>query len=140
MSGLGDGRRRVLSSFRQKTLAPGMLPWRRDRPLRVVGLWGSRSARRTRGDGLIVERPALGGDPHHPIHPFFHLHVRGPDRVVDLIEVPVVRHRPVPPQNPCRLETQAAGQFVCGRPGPMQIGRLRGRDREPLVVSRQIRR
>jgi len=80
MSGLGDGRRRVLSSFRQKTRAPGMIPWRRDRPLRVVGLWGSRSARQTRGDGLIGERPALVGDPHHPIHPFFHLHVKFSDR------------------------------------------------------------
>ncbi len=113
MSGLCDWRRRVLSSFRQKALAPGMvLRWLVWAP-GVLGPWGRHHARRTSGDGLIVERPALVGDPHRPVHPFFHLHVRGPDRVVDLIEVPVVRHRPVPPQHPCRLATQAAGQFVC---------------------------
>ena len=86
MSGLCADRRRVFSSFRQKARAPGMIVrWLAWAP-GVLDPWGRRHARRTSGDRLKVERPPLVGDPHRPVHPFFHLHVRRPNRVVDLIE------------------------------------------------------
>lgn len=37
---------------------------------------------------MTGERVSLVREPHRPINPLFDLHVRGPDRVVNLIEPP----------------------------------------------------
>ena len=57
----------------------------------------------TRRDDVIVERPPVVRDPRRPIQLFFHHHVGGPDIIMDLIEPPVVGHRPIAAQHPLRF-------------------------------------
>ena len=52
------------------------------------------------------ERPTLVRDPHGPIHALFHQHMRGPDRLVNL--VPLIRNREVLAEAPYRLEAEYA--------------------------------
>lgn len=77
-------------------------------------------------------------DPPGAIKPFFHLHVRGPDRVVNLKELPLMRDGKVVAQTPDRLEAQAPAQFPARRRGAMQIGGLSGPHRKAPVVEGQI--
>ena len=86
---------------------------------------------------MKVERSTVVGHPHRPIHPFLHLHMGRQDIGLDLIAVPVVRHRPVTAQAPCGLDAQAPVQLAARRTGPMQISGLGRRDREAPVVDRQ---
>ena len=109
MSGLCDGRRRGRSSFRQQPSAPRRHACRRDQP------------QRARDDPLIRKRSTVVGHPHRPIH----LHMGRPDMGRHLIEVPVVRHRPVTAQAPCGLAAQAPVPLAARRTGPVQISGLR---------------
>ena len=109
MSGLCDGRRRGWSSFRQQPSAPRRHACRRDQP------------QRARDDPLIRKRSTVVGHPHRPIH----LHMGRPDMGRHLIEVPVVRHRPVTAQAPCGLAAQAPVPLAARRTGPVQISGLR---------------
>jgi hypothetical protein len=90
------------------------------------------------GDGVIVQWPAIVGHPHRSIHPFFDEDVRRPDIGPHLIELPVVGHRPVTAQTSGRFNAQAPIQLASRRTRPMQISGLRRRNREPLIVDRQI--
>ena len=83
------------SPFRQQPFAPRMIPRRLDGAVRERDRGGSRHVHRTRGDGLVGERLALMGDAQRSVHPFFHQHLRSPDVGLDLIELPVVRPRPL---------------------------------------------
>ncbi len=78
------------------------------------------------------------GDPPRPIEPLFHLHVRGPNRVVNLIELSFMRNRTVLPEAAGSLDAPTPGQVADPWRGPMEIGLLGGRHRKPLVVARQI--
>ena len=140
MSGLCSDLRRVSFSFRQEPFAPRMIRCRLDRALREVDRWGISRAHRTRGDGLMVEPPALMGDASRPIPPFFHQYVGRPDIGLDLIELPVVRHGPIAAQDSGGLQTQHAVEISFGRNRPMQIGALRRLHGKALVVPRQIGR
>ena len=66
---------------------------------------------------MKAEYPALGRDPHRPVHVLFHQHVGRPDIGLHLIEVPVVGHRPVTAQTPCGLDAQAPVQVAARRTG-----------------------
>ena len=70
---------------------------------------------------MKAERPTLVRDPHRPIYPFFHQHMEGPDRVVNLIESPLMRDGEVLPQAPGRLKAQDAVQLPVRGTGSMQI-------------------
>ena len=87
---------------------------------------------------MKVERATVVGHPHRPIHPFLHLHMGRPDVGLYLIEVPVVRHRPVTAQTSGRLKAQDAVQLPVRRTGAMQIGDLGWLNGEALVADRQI--
>ena len=52
-----------------------------------------------------VERPTLVYEQHRPIQPLFDHDVGGVNFDVYLVELPVVRHRPITAQDPCHLET-----------------------------------
>ena len=101
----------------------------------VRGLTGNRgvSARlrrdhgaRPRPDAVIGQRSVVMQDPHGPIHPFFDDDVRGPQAVVDLVELPAVGDGPIPPEHASGLHGEDPAHICVGRKGPMQIGRLRG--------------
>jgi hypothetical protein len=77
-----------------------------------------------RGNGLIRERLAVGDDLHHPIVPFFHLHLGRSDIVAELIELLTVRHRPITAEDSCRLQAQDVVERASGWPRPTQIGGL----------------
>ena len=138
MSGLCDGRRRVCSSCRQQAFAPRMVRPRRDRAPWSVNLLGLSHLHGPRRDRMKVERPALVRDPHRPIHALFHQHVGRPDIGPHLIELPVMRHRPVRAQAPCGLDAQDTVQIPARRTGPMQIGGLGRLNGEAPIVDRQI--
>ena len=87
-------------------------------------------------DGVIDQRPARVCHPHRPIHPFLHLHMGRPDVGLYLIEVPVVRHRPVAAQDARGFEAETPVQVAARGTGPMEIGRLRRRDGKAPVVDR----
>lgn len=95
MSGFCDGRRRVFCPFRQQAFAPRMSRGRLDRTPRDLGLGRLSHSLGTSGDGVIVQWPAIVGDPHCPIHSVFDYDVGRSDIRPHLIEVPVVDHRPV---------------------------------------------
>jgi hypothetical protein len=50
-----------------------------------------------------AERPTLVRDPHRTIYPFFHQHMEGPGRIVNLIKSPLMRDGEVLPQASGRL-------------------------------------
>lgn len=64
-------------------------------------------------------------DPQGAIDLCFHLHVRGPDRVVNLIELPLMGNGEVLPEAPGGLDAQAPVQLPVRRRRPMPIGYLR---------------
>lgn len=72
-------------------------------------------------------------DPDGPIQPLFDLDVRGPNRVVNLIELSRMRNGEVVAQAPNGLETQAPAQLPVGRRGPMQISGLCRSHREAAI-------
>ena len=113
-----------------------MIQPRRDRAPWWVNLLGLNRLHGPSRDGVIDQRPALVRHPHRPIHPFLHLHMGRPDVGLYLIEVPVVRHRPVTAQAPCGLEAQAPVQLAARRTGPMPSSGLGRLDREAPVVDR----
>ncbi len=86
---------------------------------------------------MKVERATVVGHPHRPIHPFLHLHMGRPYVGLYLIEVPVVRHRPVTAQTSDRLKAQDAVQIPVRRTGAMQIGDLGWLNGEALIADRQ---
>ncbi|TKB33631.1 MAG: hypothetical protein E8D51_05240 [Nitrospira sp.] len=86
------------------------------------------------------ERPALVRDPHRPIDPFFHQYMRGSDRVVNLIEAPLVRDGEILAQAAGCLEAQAPVQIAARKARTVQIGGLDRLDREASIVDRQILR
>lgn len=66
-----------------------------DRTLRDVGLGKLSHSLGTSGDGVRVQWSAVVRDPYRPIHPLFDQDVGRSDMGAHLIELPVVRHRPV---------------------------------------------
>jgi len=54
----------------------------------------------TRRDGVEAERSPLMRDPHRPIQGLFHQDVSGPERVMDLVEPPLVHEGEVLAQAP----------------------------------------
>ena len=87
---------------------------------------------------MKVKRATVVDHLHRPIHPFRHLHMGRPDVDLYLIEVPVVRHRPVTAQTSGRLKAQDVVQLPVRWTGMMQIGDLGLLNGEPPVVDRQI--
>ena len=138
MSGLGSRHRRLYSSLRSQALAPWMIRPRRDRAPRSMNLLGLNRLHGPSRDLMKVKRATVVGHLHRPIHPFLHLHLGRPDVGLNLIEVPVVRHRPVRAQTSGRLKAQDAVQISVRRTGAMQIGDLGLLNGEPPVVDRQI--
>ena len=136
MSGLCDGRRRVCVSCRQPPFAPRMSRGRLDRTPRDLGLGRRSHSLGTSRDGVIGQWSAVVRDPHRPIHSLFDHDVGRPDIGSHLIELPVVRHRPVAAQAPCGLDAQAPVQLAARRTGPMQISGLCRLNREAPIVNR----
>ena len=70
-------------------------------------------------DHVKAKRPTLVRDPHGPIHALFHQPMRGPDRIADLIEPPLMRDGEVVAQarvvlrQSIRSSSQCAGQGQC---------------------------
>ena len=60
---------------------------------------------------MIVPWSAVVRDPHRPIHPLFDHDVGRSDIGSHLIELPVVRHRPVTAQAPGRLDAEDTVQI-----------------------------
>ena len=87
---------------------------------------------------MKAECPALVRDPHRPIHVLFHQHLGGPNRLMNLIEAPLMRDGKILAQTAGRLEAQDAVQLSVCRTEAMQIGGLRGLNGEASVVDRQI--
>ena len=77
-----------------------MIRPRRDRATGWVNRLGLSRLHGPRRDRVNVERPTLVGDPQGPIDALFHQHSGRPDIGPHLVEVPVVRHRPVTTQTP----------------------------------------
>ena len=59
-----------------------------------------------RRDRMEAERPALVRDPHRPVHVLFHQHVGGSDRIMNLIESPLMRNGEILAQASGRLEAK----------------------------------
>ena len=59
-----------------------------------------------RRDGMVAERSTVVGELDRPIQPLFHHDLHGPDIPLELIQVSVMRDRPVAPHDPSRLQAQ----------------------------------
>jgi hypothetical protein len=122
----------------------GVGPWMiRPRRDRAPG-WGHRLGRDRlygpRRDRVKVERPTLVRDPQGPLYALFHQHMGRPHIGPHLIEVPVVRHRPITAQASSGFDAQALVEIAARRTGAMQIGGLGRRNGEAPIVARQIAR
>ena len=91
-----------------------------------------------RRDRVKVERPALVRDPHRPVPMLFHQHTGGSDRLMNLIESPLMRDGEILAQAAGRLDAPAPVQLAARRAGAMQIGDLGWLNGEALIVDRQI--
>ena len=87
---------------------------------------------------MKAKRPTLVRDPHRSIHVLLHQHVGAQDRLMNLIESPLVRNSEVLAQAASRLQAQIAVQFPGYRTGSMQIRGLRGLNGEAPIVDRHI--
>ncbi len=126
------------SPFRPQAFAPRMVRPRRDRAPRAGNRCDCRGLHGPRRDRVNVERPTLVRDPHRPIHALFHQHMGGPDRLVNLIESPLVRDGEVLAQASWSSSGTGCGPAPCARDGAMQISGLCWRHRNAPVVDRQI--
>src|SRR5581483_4717526 len=70
---------------------------------------------------VIGEASALVGELQRPIQSFFHLHVCGPNRVVNLIELPLMRDGEVVAPAASRLAAEDTIEGLPRRTRPMQI-------------------
>jgi len=68
-----------------------------DSPHHQAGLLRRRDLDGPRHDRMVVQRPPLMGEDPRAIEAVFHEHVGRLDRGLDLVQLPVVRHRPIPP-------------------------------------------
>lgn len=98
MSGLRWSGRPSGFSFWQPPFAPRVVWFRRDRAVGAGRGLGLRPRQRSRRDCVKGERPSLVREPHRPIEPLFHQEVGSPNRVANLIELPVMHDGEILPQ------------------------------------------
>lgn len=86
---------------------------------------------------MVAKRAILVRDPPRAVPSLFHDDLRGPDIRFQLIPVPVMRHGPIAPHDPRRLQAQHPVERRGRRTRPMQIGRLGRLDGTATVVAWQ---
>jgi hypothetical protein len=114
MSGLCDEPRRQEFSWRQRPFSPWMSPRLCDRPVLAWRRLRCCRASRACGDAGIGAHVALMHHAQRPIDPFFHDHLCCPHVGLDLIELPLVGHGPIAPQDPLREQSINEEKFLLG--------------------------